>query len=96
MQENCLHHVLQELILNRGFSKIELAKFIRSHSVQISEALKASRHEIEHYFKPYQLDRMIRILKRMQQYDQALSFLMKAEKDEAEESGEEESDEVDV
>ncbi len=93
MQENCLHHVLQELILNRGFSKIELAKFIRSHSVQISEALKSSSREIERYFKPHQLDRMIRILKRMQQYDQALSTMMKTEKEMDEPD---ELDEVDV
>ena len=81
MQENCLHHVLEELILNRGFSKIELAKFIRSHSVQISEALKASPREIAHYFKPQQLERMIRILRRMQQYDLAMSFMMKTKEE---------------
>jgi len=70
--EYCPHRVLQELLLNWSFSKIELAKFIRSHTNQITAALNASPKEIEQFFKPNQIEKMIRIFRHMQQYDSNL------------------------
>lgn len=70
--EFCPHYILQELLLNRSFSKIELARFLRSHSQQITKALNAPPDQIYHFLKPEHLEKLIRLLRHIQQNERLL------------------------
>lgn len=72
VEEYCPHYVLQELLLNRSFSKIELARFLKSHSQQITKALNAPPDEVYQFLKPIHLERLIRLLRHIQQNERML------------------------
>ena len=70
--QQCPHRILQELILNWRFSKMELAKFIKGHTSKITAAMQDKPEKIYDYLYHNQVEKMIRVYQHMQKYETML------------------------
>lgn len=76
----CPQTILQELILNLNFSKVEIAKFIQSHSKYITAALYANHKDFYMLFKNEQITQLVRVYNHIQSYNHAHKSFYKYKK----------------